>query len=146
MKKNWRNENLAKANTTDEEVREIEEWLENRGIKGKMPGGMSPKNGKRQNGLNAHPRQYITRDGWTVLAGRNNKENDILTHKMAAQNDIWFHAHGYPGSHVILRRDGRKEEPSKQSIEDAAGVAAFLEQRKSAKKSFRGLYARQICQ
>ena len=75
--------------------------------------------------LNAHPRQYITRDGWTVLAGRNNKENDILTHKMAAQNDIWFHAHGYPGSHVILRRDGRKEEPSKQSIEDAAGVAAF---------------------
>ena len=63
--------------------------------------------------------------GCGLLAGRNNKENDILTHKMAAQNDIWLHAHGYPGSHVILCRDGEKEEPSKQSIEDAAGVAAF---------------------
>lgn len=122
------------VNSRDEEAREIEEWLENRGIKGKKSGGMPPRNGKRQDGPNAHPRQYITRDGWTVLAGRNNKENDILTHKMAAQNDIWFHAHGYPGSHVILRRDGRKEEPSKQSIEDAAGVAAFWSKGKSAKK------------
>ena len=53
---------------------------------------------------------------------------------MAAQNDMWFHAHGYPGSHVILRREGRKEEPSKQSLGEAAGVAAFWSKGKSAKK------------
>ncbi len=124
-------ERLSKPN---KDVREIEEWLEKRGIRGKKSGDVSPKNGKRQEGQGAHPRQYVTSDGWTVLAGRNNRENDILTHKMAAQNDMWFHAHGYPGSHVILRREGRKEEPSKQSLEEAAGVAAFWSKGKSAKK------------
>ena len=124
----------ARLSDPDRDAREIEEWLENRGIRGKKSGDVSPRNGKRKEGQGAYPRQYTTSDGWTVLAGRNNKENDILTHKMAAQNDMWFHAHGYPGSHVILRREGRKEEPSKQSLGEAAGVAAFWSKGKSAKK------------
>jgi predicted ribosome quality control (RQC) complex YloA/Tae2 family protein len=53
---------------------------------------------------------------------------------MAAQNDMWFHAHGYPGSHVILKREGRKDEPSKQTLEEAAAIAAFWSKGKSAKK------------
>ena len=53
---------------------------------------------------------------------------------MSAQNDIWFHAHGYPGSHVVLRREGRKEEPDKQTLEEAAGLAAFWSKGKTAKK------------
>ena len=77
---------------------------------------------------------YVTDDGWVILAGRNNKENDFLTHRNAEQNDFWFHAHGYPGSHVILKRDGRKDEPSKLSIEQAAAVAAFWSKGKTAKK------------
>ena len=82
----------------------------------------------------AHPRRYCTGSGWSVWAGRNNKENDILTHKMAAQNDIWFHAHGYPGSHVVLRREGRKEEPSRQTLEEAASIAAYWSKGRTAKK------------
>ena len=53
---------------------------------------------------------------------------------MAAQNDIWFHAHGYPGSHVILRREGRKEEPSAQTLKEAAGLAAYWSKGRTAKK------------
>ena len=124
----------ARLSDPNKDAGEIEDWLEKRGIRGKNSGDVSPTNEKRQGEQGAHPRQYVTSDGWTVLAGRNNKENDILSHKMAAQNDMWFHAHGYPGSHVILRREGRKEEPSKQSLEEAASVAAFWSKGKSAKK------------
>ena len=38
-----------------------------------------------------------------VLIGRNKIENDMLSHKVAAKTDLWFHARGYPGSHTILR-------------------------------------------
>ena len=82
----------------------------------------------------AHPRRYRTSTGWSVWAGRNNKENDVLTHKMSAQNDLWFHAQGYSGSHVVLRGEGRKEAPSKQTIEEAAGLAAYWSKGKTAKK------------
>ncbi|MDE2733435.1 MAG: NFACT RNA binding domain-containing protein [Gemmatimonadota bacterium] len=82
----------------------------------------------------AHPRRYRTSTGWSVWAGRNNKENDVLTHKMAAQNDLWFHAQGYSGSHVVLRSEGRKETPSKQTIEEAASLAAYWSKGKTAKK------------
>jgi predicted ribosome quality control (RQC) complex YloA/Tae2 family protein len=113
----------------DEGRQELENWLNKNGMiqrKGKM-------NPREQRDL-AHPRRYRTSTGWTVWAGRNNRENDILTHRMAAQNDIWFHAHGYPGSHVLLRRDGRKEEPSGPTLEEAAGIAAFWSKGKTAKK------------
>jgi predicted ribosome quality control (RQC) complex YloA/Tae2 family protein len=52
---------------------------------------------------------------------------------VAAQNDVWLHAHGYPGAHVILRREGRKEEPSGQTLEEAAGVAAYWSKGKTAR-------------
>ncbi len=82
----------------------------------------------------AHPRRYRTSTGWSVWAGRNNKENDVLTHKMSAQNDLWFHARGYAGSHVVLRSEGRKEAPNKQTIEEAAALAAYWSKGKTAKK------------
>ena len=71
------------------------------------------------------PRRYITSDGWTILVGRSDAENDVLTGRLAAQDDLWFHAQGCAGSHVILRREGRKGAPGKAAIEEAAGLAAF---------------------
>ncbi|MDA0334760.1 MAG: NFACT RNA binding domain-containing protein [bacterium] len=82
----------------------------------------------------ARPRRYITSTGWSVWAGRSNHENDIVTHRLAAQNDVWFHAHGYAGSHVILRREGRHEEPSNRTLEEAAGVAAYWSKGRTANK------------
>jgi len=88
----------------------------------------------RGGAVSAHPRRYVTSSGWTVLAGRSNEENDVLTHRIAAQEDLWFHASGYPGSHVILRRDGRRDEPGAQTLAEAAGVAAYWSKGRSAKR------------
>ena len=82
----------------------------------------------------ARPRRYRTSAGWIVWAGRNNRENDVLTHRLAAPEDIWFHAHGYAGSHVVLRRDGRKEQPSARTLEEAAAVAAYWSKGRTANK------------
>ena len=89
---------------------------------------------RKQQKQDAHPRRYRTTTGWSVWAGRNNWENDILTHKVAAQNDVWFHAHGYAGSHVVLRLEGRKESPDRRTLEEAAGVAAYWSKGRTAKK------------
>ncbi len=82
----------------------------------------------------AHPRRYRTSTGWSVWSGRNNRENDLLTHRLAAQNDLWLHARGYSGSHVILRREGRKEEPSRTTLEEAAAVAAYWSKGRTANR------------
>lgn len=92
-------------------------------------GGRGPDTGGQ-----AHPRRYRTSSGWLVLAGRNNTENDILTHRMAAQEDLWFHASGYSGSHVVLRREGRREEPDGRTLEEVAAVAAYWSKGRTARK------------
>ncbi len=79
------------------------------------------------------PRRYSTSDGWTVLVGRNNSENDELTRHIAASDDIWFHAYGYPGAHVVLRREGRREGPSTRTIEEVAGLAAYWSKARGSK-------------
>jgi len=76
-------------------------------------------------GARFSPRVFETSDGFTVLVGRNNKENDYLTHHLAKPEDLWFHASGMPGSHVILKRKG-KSAPSRKAIEEAASVAAYF--------------------
>jgi len=53
-------------------------------------------------------RRYELPGGWLVLVGRNNRENDLLTHREAAAEDIWLHAAGVSGSHVILRTGGTR--------------------------------------
>ena len=89
---------------------------------------------KKGDAARAHPRRYRTSSGWTVWVGRNQRENDQLTHRMASREDLWFHASGYPGSHVVLRREGRKEEPGARTIEEAAALAAYWSKGRSARK------------
>ena len=63
-------------------------------------------------------------DGFKVLVGRNNIQNDNLTFKKANKNDIWFHAQKAPGSHVVLITDGKEATPA--AMEFAAETAAFF--------------------
>ncbi len=69
------------------------------------------------------PLEYRTIDGFRVLVGRNNKQNDTLTMKTARKNDYWFHTKDIPGSHTILVTEG-KDVPE-QSIFEAARIAAY---------------------
>ncbi len=89
----------------------------------------------RKEGGGFHPRSYQTKDGWTVLVGRSNQENDYLTHRLAHPEDYWFHAHGVPGSHVVLRREGRKDNPSAKTVEEAAAIAAFFSKARHSSKA-----------
>jgi predicted ribosome quality control (RQC) complex YloA/Tae2 family protein len=82
-----------------------------------------------------HPRMFTTREGWTVLVGRSNQENDYVTHRLAKPDDYWFHVHGCPGSHVVLRREGRKDNPSARTIEEVASIAAFFSKARTSRKA-----------
>jgi predicted ribosome quality control (RQC) complex YloA/Tae2 family protein len=80
------------------------------------------------------PKEFITSDGLKVLVGRNNKENDYLTFHIAKSYDLWFHAEGIPGSHVILRKENKDFVPPKNSIIQAAKLAAYHSQAKQSSK------------
>ena len=66
---------------------------------------------------------YGLSDEFQVFAGRNNKENDLLTFKKASASDLWFHAKDIPGAHVVLITGGRA--PSEKVLFEAASVAAW---------------------
>lgn len=68
------------------------------------------------------PIEYRSSDGYTVLVGRNNLQNDKLTLKFAEKTDIWLHTQTITGSHVIIVTDG--ENPPDSTIEEAAIIAA----------------------
>ena len=70
-------------------------------------------------------RRYQVDEKFEVWVGRNNKENDQLTHRASHSKDIWFHAQGVAGSHVILRTQGKPESIPKAVIEKAASLAAL---------------------
>ncbi len=80
---------------------------------------------RRREEERARFRTYTVAGGWKVLVGKSNRDNDILTHRIARPGDLWFHARQSPGSHVILQKAGRKSEPGPDAIMQAAAIAAF---------------------
>lgn len=80
------------------------------------------------------PREFVTSDGWRVLVGKSDRENDHLTFKLASKEDLWFHARGAHGSHVILKRPTRKSQPSRHSLEEAASLAAYFSKQRTSSK------------
>jgi predicted ribosome quality control (RQC) complex YloA/Tae2 family protein len=77
-------------------------------------------------------RVFTVDGGFQVLAGKSSTNNDLLTMKHAKPNDLWFHARGSSGSHVILRIASARGEPSKKAKEQAAGIAAYYSRMKKA--------------
>ncbi len=69
------------------------------------------------------PIEYTSPEGFTILVGRNNKQNDLLTFKMAEKSDIWLHVQDITGSHVIIRSNG--EAIPDETIVYAAQIAAY---------------------
>lgn len=67
-------------------------------------------------------KEYISTEGYKILVGRNNRENDYLTTAIAGKNDLWFHTKNIPGSHVIVFSGGA--EVSEDTVVKAAKLAA----------------------
>ena len=68
--------------------------------------------------------QFVTEGGFRVLCGKNNVQNEYITHKLASKNDYWFHVKNLPGSHTVMLCDG--QEPSERDFTQAAEIAAFF--------------------
>jgi len=88
---------------------------------------------KKKVNVEAKLKEYLLDDKYTVLVGRDSKSNDLLSTKIAKQNDYWFHARGLPGSHVVLRVDKPKEGIPKNILKNAAQLAAYHSKAKTAK-------------
>ncbi|HZW97318.1 MAG TPA: NFACT RNA binding domain-containing protein [Bacillota bacterium] len=70
------------------------------------------------------PRRYLSSDGLLITVGRNNIQNDQLTLRKAAKDDLWLHVKNAPGTHVIVKKD--LDDIPGRTIEEAAGIAAWF--------------------
>lgn len=109
------NTSLSHANSIAE-LQEIEEEL------------VQQKYIKRKKGKTPAPKKpgyltYKSSDGFTVMVGKNNRQNDFLTMKVAKDEDMWFHTKEIPGAHVIIKTEG-KEIPESTLLE-AAMLASY---------------------
>ena len=78
---------------------------------------------KQKRTAKSSPFHFISSDGFHIYVGKNNYQNDELTFKVANSGDWWFHAKKIPGSHVIVKCEG-KELPDR-AFEEAASLAAY---------------------
>lgn len=111
-------------NENDRELDEIRRELREQGF---IRGGKDKTDDKRKKP--SEPMKFRSTEGFEILVGKNNRQNDQLTLKTAKATDIWLHTKDIAGSHVIIRTDGRT--PSEQTIFEAAQLAAFHSKGKS---------------
>ncbi len=106
-------------NDLDEIYDEIEDSFSN---SQKQKNKKQVKKKKAKNETKIDPIIYNI-DGFKILVGKNNKQNDILTFKMASKEDLWFHVKDIHGSHVILVTNGSM--PSQEVINKCASITAY---------------------
>ena len=82
------------------------------------------RSGQKKVKITSKPFHYISSDGFHMYVGKNNLQNDELTFRFANGGDWWFHSKKYPGSHVIVKTEG-KELPDR-TFEVAARLAAHF--------------------
>nr|WP_296262867.1 NFACT RNA binding domain-containing protein [uncultured Merdimonas sp.] len=100
----------------DEDLSQIKEELA-------ASGYIRRRGQKKKARILSHPLHYLSSDGYHIYVGKNNLQNEELTFHFASGNDWWFHAKGIPGSHVILKSDGR--EIPDRTFEEAGKLAAY---------------------
>jgi len=90
------------------------------------------KSGDKKPKITSRPFHYLSSDGFHIYVGKNNLQNEALTFKLASGNDWWFHAKGVPGSHVIVKTEGR--ELPDRVFEEAGRLAAYYSQNRGNEK------------
>ena len=78
-------------------------------------------------------RRFTSMDGLPIFVGRNARENDELTFELAKSDDLWLHARGTPGSHVVVRLE-KGSDPPPETIRDAATLALLYSDLKKSGK------------
>ncbi len=83
-------------------------------------------------GSGGGPRRFVSKDGVELLVGRNARDNDALTFRIARGNDLWFHVRDYPGSHVVARTEKGQPLPRETLLDAAVLAMHFSEARDHA--------------
>lgn len=105
---------VMQASPTD--IEEIREELMEQGLL-KMRASK-----KKKKPVKPTPEKYIASDGTEISVGKNNKQNDYVTFKLAKKTDTWLHTKDIPGSHVVIHSDN----PSETALSEAANLAAYF--------------------
>jgi predicted ribosome quality control (RQC) complex YloA/Tae2 family protein len=95
-----------------------------------LPVSRQRKPGKEKEEPALPVRRFRSSDGLEIFCGKSNLGNDYLLRKLARGNDLWFHAQGYPGSHVLLKTG--PGDPKFEAIAEAATIAAFFSRGKGS--------------
>ncbi|MEI3608210.1 Rqc2 family fibronectin-binding protein [Pseudogracilibacillus sp. SO10305] len=98
----------------DEDIDDIREELREEGY-------IKKQKGKQKRRKKPTPEHFISSDGTDIYVGRNNMQNEYVTHKLAHREDIWLHTLNIPGSHVIIKDSN----PSEETLFEAAQIAAY---------------------
>lgn len=81
---------------------------------------------KRMKTPPSRPMEFVSSDGFLILVGRNNRQNDQLTTKMAEKRDIWLHVQKIHGSHAVILCGG--VQPPDRTVTEAMQLAAYYSQ------------------
>ncbi len=118
-------ENTLLAIENCENAKELKEIREELIREGYVKSGKIPK---KSNKPETSFMKYISKNGNQIIVGKNNKQNDYLTLRLADNEDYWFHTKDIPGSHVVIKCAGK--EVSADEIVEAATLAAFYSKAK----------------
>lgn len=122
---------LEKAPTI-EDIEEIIYELEEQGL-----AKSNSRTKSRRPAAAASPRHFMSTDGLSIRVGKNNRQNDTLTLKTSRKTDLWLHAQGYAGAHVILELPSTInsiDDVPISSLEEAAILAGYYSRGKDAEK------------
>lgn len=109
---------LESANTND--IEDIREELSEQGYL------RDRKKQNRKKSKNPEIEQFVSTEGITIYVGKNNKQNEYLTHKLATPNDTWLHTKDIPGSHVVIKA----KDYGDKTLAEAAMLAAYYSKAK----------------
>ena len=108
-------DSLSRAETDSDADQLREELIEQ--------GYLRRRSGKPRADRSLPPLKFVSADGFTILVGRHNRQNDKLTLKDSKKHDIWLHVHNITGSHAVIVTEGK--EPPERTIMQAARIAAY---------------------
>ncbi|UCH84474.1 MAG: DUF814 domain-containing protein [Candidatus Latescibacterota bacterium] len=117
---------VAKQGSLGDAIRSVDSAIERCGLGARLQ--TTPRDTRQSKTY----RRFELDRMWFALVGRNNKENDEITFRVAAPDDIWMHAQQVAGSHVILKSHGAPGNPSDSILQTAAGIAAYFSKARHA--------------
>lgn len=85
-------------------------------------------------GSKGRPYRTVEVDGFTVLIGRSDEENDVLTFEVAEPHDVWMHVAGFSGSHVVIRNPEKLPAIPEAVLRRAAELAGWFSKGRAAKR------------